>query len=520
MRRIGPLAAPLYPDDIGSVITAREPLFHDGDYRSSLAQSLVDWHKAANAPEASVEACSRLQYPTTWLVTTGQQPGLLLGPMYTLIKALHAISLAQRLTSQAHGLVLPAFWVASEDHQIAEMNHAAWLGRGKQPQTYSFDDPGPETRCAWSRSSGQVDLDVLIGGVEESIPESPARTEKIQDIRDTRGGSLADWFQRLLWRWLPESGIIVLRPDQPFFQSAASRFFKSEIEDPLASTDASMRASDELQSLGIASQIHKKSDRTAFFLVEDGVRKRVYAKSDGFDIDGVPTGKDELLRIAEQRPEELSSTAILRPVLEAAVYPTIANVLGPNELAYHLQLGGIYARHDVPRPAVVPRVGLTLLELRDEAVLDDLGLTPADLREDPRAIGKHIAEARQNPALAQFRDEALQSIERYYAELEREAAAVDSTLKGPIGRQHDGARKNVKKSLELVNRRLATQDEVTTRRIEQLQHLVFPGGNLQERVLGPIHFLARHDRFVPALQALIAESEAGTHVCAVIEEDA
>ena len=199
MSQLGGLAAPLYPGGMQAVLSSRRDYFQDRQYRERLAFDIAAWHRSVNAPEESVQNCERLRDSDAWLVTTGQQPGLLLGPMYTLIKALQTICLAQRLTSEGHGAVLPAFWIASEDHQIGEMDRAVWLGpgRGGCSSTRSkipgrkLSARGPE---AW------------IASIFPNSPRSsrnPYRNRTagpavLKDLHDTYSGSLADWFQRLL----------------------------------------------------------------------------------------------------------------------------------------------------------------------------------------------------------------------------------------------------------------------------------------------------------------------------------
>src|SRR5260370_9287416 len=60
-------------------------------------------------------------------VTTGQQPGLFTGPLYTIHKALSAIALAQRLERERRVPVVPVFWVAGDDHDFVEANPTAFL---------------------------------------------------------------------------------------------------------------------------------------------------------------------------------------------------------------------------------------------------------------------------------------------------------------------------------------------------------------------------------------------------------
>src|SRR5947209_16412702 len=66
-------------------------------------------------------------------VTTGQQPGLFTGPLYTIYKALSAIELARRIEAVRRVPVVPVFWVAGDDHDFAEANHAAVLNANGEP---------------------------------------------------------------------------------------------------------------------------------------------------------------------------------------------------------------------------------------------------------------------------------------------------------------------------------------------------------------------------------------------------
>src|SRR5207247_9977374 len=57
-------------------------------------------------------------------VTTGQQPGLFTGPLYTVYKAVSAIAVARELERERGVPVVPGFWVAGDDRDFAEANHA------------------------------------------------------------------------------------------------------------------------------------------------------------------------------------------------------------------------------------------------------------------------------------------------------------------------------------------------------------------------------------------------------------
>ncbi len=523
MDGLGNLAAPLLPD-IDAVRDARERYLHDlRDHphigRRYAAMELQAWHTAVDAPRESVAACEMLSKPDTWLVVTGQQPGLLLGPMYTFIKAVQTIALAEQLTEEGLGTVLPAFWIASEDHQLNELNSVAWFGRGKQIERFSFEDAAPERTSAFARSSTLVNIEALTAQFRETVPESDSTAQVLDSICETHQGSLADWFQQLLWRWLPESGMIVLRPDMLWLQRAARERFAEEIRSPLSAVQELEQASERLKEIGVAEQIHKRADRTAFFLVRNGVREQVFVEGNHFKVGEDTFRQDDLIRLLQDDPKCFSSTAILRPVIQDALLPTLATVLGPNELAYHLQLGGIYARHGVPRPAIVPRAGITLLDARAEELLEELQIVPTDLGADPRALAKSIAERTQNPELTARHESVNGAIEAFFGELQLEAQKVDPTIEGPLAKQRKAAQKAINDSFGLLNRRRSERDEVTARRIEQLRAQILPEGKLQERTIGAVSALIRYPGFYPALKNEITGMQPGEHAFLIVEEN-
>ena len=200
MERLGPLAAPTL-SGFPTALRARRKYCPGRVDRNRLAASLEAWHRHAGAPQASLQACRRLREGDTWLAVTGEQPGLLLGPMYTLIKAVQTVRLAEKLTREGFGTVLPAFWVASEDHQPQELNHAAWLGNGKQLEEFDFKETGAERWCAWARKPGAPEREALIERLRATLPETPHRADILQTVQETQRGSLADGFQALLWAW-------------------------------------------------------------------------------------------------------------------------------------------------------------------------------------------------------------------------------------------------------------------------------------------------------------------------------
>src|ERR1039458_1939679 len=104
--------------DLDSFRAAAAEIQFSAERRTALVAAL-------RRQNGSSPALERLAQPGTVVVATGQQAGLFSGPAYTVFKALHAARLAEWLT--ANGIpAVPVFWVATEDHDFAEVNHT-WV---------------------------------------------------------------------------------------------------------------------------------------------------------------------------------------------------------------------------------------------------------------------------------------------------------------------------------------------------------------------------------------------------------
>src|SRR5438309_81170 len=86
---------------------------------------------------------------------------------------------------------------------------------------------------------------------------------------------------------------------------------------------------------------------------------------------------------ADRSPTRSRGSALLRPIVQDALLPPAAYVAGPGEASYFAQVAAIAPHFDLPPPLVVPRARLRIVDEPARALLDKLGLQPADA-ERPR----------------------------------------------------------------------------------------------------------------------------------------
>ena len=485
--------------------------------RERLARDLADDHEARGAPPEAVASARKLARPDTYIVIAGQQPGLLLGPLYTLAKCLQVVNLASRLTKEGLGTVLPAFWNASEDHDHTEIDHIVWLNNDREPVLFRADLHNLQNNlCVSAIPKEAARLSDLTATLRKALGSETHTDSAISWITGSytqAGASLADWFDHLLWRLLPGSGLLILRPESSYLRTAARPILRREIHEPSLASIEVNRAAEHLKYLDLPRQIHKLESRTSFFLVESGRRSPLSIVGDRFMLpDGRRYRVEDLDSWLQERPESFSTTAILRPIVQDACLPTIATVLGPHEVLYHLQLADLYKRHNVPRPALVPRSSVTLLEPGDLKILAKTGLSPSDCARGATALVRQTVRTNAGEEYARLRQDLEKYVESAYDRFADLAAEIDPTLVPTMGKQRRGVVKRIHETEELLIRRRADREEVLRRQIDFVVRSLFPLGQPQERVLGVVHFLARYGMDLPGqLLKAVAGVQSGTH---------
>ena len=98
-------------------------LRYDSGRRERVAAILERQNKTWNASLKTQESIARLR-AGAYAIVTGQQVGLFGGPLFSIFKALSAIKVAEEATASGVDCV-PIFWLATEDHDLAEVNHTS-----------------------------------------------------------------------------------------------------------------------------------------------------------------------------------------------------------------------------------------------------------------------------------------------------------------------------------------------------------------------------------------------------------
>lgn len=337
-----------------------------------LARQARRWTDDADVPPTR-NALDRLRHPHSVCVVTGQQVGLLGGPAFTLTKAAATVALARRLRAQGIEAV-PIFWMATQDHDVAEVDGVARL-EGAPLRLGLPDTGGPVGRLRVEPAIVPV-LDRWAEELARAPGVSPAAVAGVRarlgDVYHP-GIRLSDAFAR----WLSSlfgGELLVLDPDDEAFARLARPLYRRALTEHAAVRDALHRARSRLRSAGEREVVPTGRDVSElFYLDQRGRRVRLTPEDGGVRWPGGFLDHEALADHLRRTPERFTPAALLRPVAQNAVFPTLAQIAGPTEARYLAQTDELHAWAGVPRAVVLRRPDVHLSSSRDELELVDVG---------------------------------------------------------------------------------------------------------------------------------------------------
>jgi bacillithiol biosynthesis cysteine-adding enzyme BshC len=467
--------------------------------REALSAGLVAYLKRLGAPPQSLEAARTLAHPGSRAIVSGQQAGLLTGPAYTFYKAHAAIKLAHE-HRQPDQPVVPVFWVASQDHDTDEVCSIELLDFEERVHSLRLELPP-------AHPAGRIPFHPYFAEVCTLIQPfagHPAIRERI--CRAMLGNwSYSEVFARLMLEFLGPHGLVLFDPMAPELAPLFVPALQHEITNPLASSEAVNRTARAMKLAGLEVVLGRGEAATNLFLEgSDRVRRLLRFRAGHFEDGEQRYTPADLRAILALDPARITPAAGLRPVLQDAVLPTAGLVVGPGELKYIAELGGVYALHGLEPPAVIRRMGVTVLEPPIERLLQKYGLEAWAFQADPEGLFK--------TALAQ-EDARVQVIQTHLKRIAAEFEQVQALLKDPtLSRPRHRARVRVQYELERLERKIldnALRHENTTgAQFARLQRHLVPTVP-QERVYPFLMYLLKHGEIV--LQRLLELPATGNH---------
>jgi bacillithiol biosynthesis cysteine-adding enzyme BshC len=441
---------------------------------------------------ANIDSLARAE---TCAVVTGQQVGLFSGPLYTVYKALTAIKLAESLDRDGSGGCVPVFWLASDDHDIAEIDHVDLLNQDNRVREIRFRDYEPELKVPASEVIFTPEVRDCIQQLADLTRDSEFKSEIMAHLGEAYepGRSFADAFGIWMTRVFRAYGMVFIDGVDPRLKDLGREAFRHEISEYSPSTRQALEASKELEQAGYPVQVRLHKGILNLFYAERG-RQAVRFKDEEFSIKGTKQSqsREGLLVLAAEKPHLFSPNVLLRPVYQDMLLPTVAYVGGPGEIAYFAQMKGIYEGFGLPMPVIYPRKTITLLEKKVEHVLKNFDLQIRDFQGSVEGLITRICREQFPEALDRVMKAAESHLEQDFKAIREEMAALEPTLEKSVdttlGRIDRQIKSLEKKALQASKK----QNSIAAGQINKAKCCLFPFDRPQERIFNITPFLIKH----------------------------
>lgn len=460
------------PCDPASLTRAAAEIDYPDARRAALVEALV----AQNGPS---ESLTKLAQPGTMAIVTGQQVGLFSGPAYTIYKALTAARVARQVT--AAGLpAVPVFWLPTEDHDFAEVNHAWMFSAAGEYGLVQIDAP-PETagrqRPVGRIAIGQPPLDEL-----RRLLEGFPHAEDVLAVVEAAyapGVTMGAGFKTLLKTLLAKLDLIFIDPLDPAIRKIGAPLLAEALSAAPELKARLLERNRELAAAGYHAQVHIEPKSSLFFLLENG--ERIQLRRKDADYAGLA-----------DRAAEISPNALLRPIFEDYLLPTVAYIGGPGELAYLAQSQVIYDRLLGRMPVAMARGGFTLLDARSAKLLERYRLTAAQALVPEEVLKEGIARALVPERMEKSIETAIAGITGKLDRLRGDLDVFDPTLASALDKSRAKIVYQLEKMRRKTEREALRRDQRATSGAHHLSTMLYPHRHLQERFYSILPFLAQH----------------------------
>jgi bacillithiol biosynthesis cysteine-adding enzyme BshC len=493
-------------------------------HRARLADALLRQTDRFNASGAVIANIERIKNGAS-VVVTGQQVGLFGGPLLTLLKAATAVRKAQDATAATGRDHVPVFWLASEDHDLAEVDQISLLSK-TSVETLHLGLAAARALPVGARVLGQHGdeghhrLQAELEKVNELLAWAPV-CELLHECYQP-GATLAGAFGRLIAKIFAPFGLVVMDAASRDFHTLGAPALQYAIEHAAELESALLARSKELEAAAYHAQVLITPGHSLLFLVETsadpvmnpGARLPLRRTAEGNWKAGSQTYTSaELLAILAAEPERLSPNALLRPVFQDTILPTAAYIGGPAEIAYFAQSAVLYQEILGRITPVLPRLSATLIEpaiaktmaAHEVSFLDVIqAKTSEALAQRLGARAMPIEGKRRIAAVGNAMDTELSALTGYMAAMSPDLGRAANVSASKMRYQMNRLRRMA------ANFELQKQASLN-KHAAAIALNVFPNAHLQERVVAGIQFLARHGETLPALLVDHASQECPGH---------
>jgi bacillithiol biosynthesis cysteine-adding enzyme BshC len=476
-----------HPPNSNGIDNASREIRLDDSIRRPVVDVLRIQNRAFGADDATTRNLDRLRDGAV-AVVTGQQVGLFGGPAYSIYKALTAVHVARTLTERGVNAV-PVFWLATEDHDLAEVDHCFFPKRG------GFERLDLATSGPADRRVGDIRLGEAVRGLTAQVAAllEGSRAEEVgRWVAESYAPeeSFGSSFGKLMAGIFAGRGLIFLDPMSPDLHRLSLPTMGRAVKEHKSLANELVARSEALEKAGFHAQVKVSEQNTLVFRIVDGQRLALRPANGGFAAGNKTESIDETLKALQEHPEDFSPSALLRPVIQDTLLPTVAYIAGPAEVAYHAQTSLLYKTLLGRAPAILPRASFTLVPSHVSNLLKKYNLDVREILQGRHKFRARLeAEALPQALTARF-DDGEQAVKALIEGLRQPLTKLDQTLLGALDTASEKILYQFNGLRAKAGRAEGFRTGVLNTHENEIASLLLPNNALQERSFGLLTFLA------------------------------
>lgn len=461
----------------------------DADSRRAMRAAL-----SATTPTASAKA-DRIANGEGFFVLTGQQAGLFTGPLYTIYKTVTAIRTAAAYEELLGVPVAPLFWIAADDHDFAEINHALLIGADNdihRVEIAAYDD----VQRSMALQPLPDNIASCIDALAAILPTGEFSQQVVDWTRESYspGDTIAGAFGKLLARIFAAHDLLITSSSHPVVKKLGAAVIQRELDNAATHEAAIREQTDRLVAAGYHEQVTIRTGAANVLYEDESGRDRLVHEDGDWSLSRSKRrfSSAEISQLITERPQRFSANVHLRPVVSSTVFPTLAYVGGPAEVGYYAQIRSLFDLHGIEMPLVVPRASFEIIEYKVQKVLDKFGLTPDDLHVPFDQLASQVIRDELPDSVTSTVQTLREQIADRYAMLVEATKDIDPTLKGPLENARNASHKALADAEKKIVSHLKKKNEIGIEQLRKASANLYPGGKAQERGLNVLSYLARH----------------------------
>ena len=478
--------------------------------REKLVHLINEQYSGFSLSNKTEQNIKLLENEKTLAVVTGQQLGMLGGPMYTFYKIFTAIKLAKHLSERYDDYnFVPVFWLESDDHDVEEVSSIKIINDNNNIVTVKYGDKSEDEESN-TGSVGYIKFDESINTFFESLGSNLRTTEFKEEIVNNlrsfykEGTSFKEAFKKLIYSIFDRYGLIIFDPQGAGVKSLLKPIFKKEISDFRTHTQELVHVSAKLEEVYHAQV--KIRPINLFFSTDDGR----YLIEPGDNIFKLKRKRirftyEEIMNLIEEQPEKFSPNVLLRPICQDYILPTAFYVGGPSEIAYFAQVMPLYGIYNIAAPVIYPRSSLTVMEKNVSSLLEKYNLNIHDVFINTNKLKDKVLSDISENSLDDIFEKTKTDIALAMDLLKEKLFEFDKTVSDSSTKYRQKIISYVDELRTKANDAQKKKYESTLRQLDKLSAALYPNNNLQEREINFIYFAHKYglniiDKFYEELE--------------------